>query len=187
MSKYIDADKLIAEIESRMEDCKLPDGTFPTTTNIVRYEELSCLRNYITALQKEQPDNMIQWTGENLKEVIDFTGKSPRFDEWFKSWEEFESYVHSHGDILKLFSEDGSHYEVPVGAWIIKTPDGYNAPLVARLIHAKQEQPEVDLEKEYKSYMESRKDDLSGNAVTVNMKDLARHFYELGLNAREED
>lgn len=52
--KYIDADKLIAEIESRMEDCKYPDGTFPTTTNIVRYEELSCLRNHIDSLQQEQ-------------------------------------------------------------------------------------------------------------------------------------
>lgn len=53
--KYIDAEKLLSEIESRMEDCKLPDGTFPTTTNIVRYEELSCLHNFITSLQHEQP------------------------------------------------------------------------------------------------------------------------------------
>ena len=44
-----------------------------------------------------------------------------------------------------------------------------------------QEQPEMDFEKEYKSYVQSRKDDLSGNAVTVNMKDLARHFYERGM------
>lgn len=54
--KYIDADKLIAEIESRMEDCKLPDGKFPTTTSIVRYEELSCLRNFISSLQQERPE-----------------------------------------------------------------------------------------------------------------------------------
>ena len=47
-----------------------------------------------------------------------------------------------------------------------------------------QEQPEVDLEKEYIRYMDSRKDDLSGNAVTVNMKDLARHFYELGQRTK---
>ena len=53
--KYIDAEKLLSEIESRMEDCKLPNGTFPTTTNIVRYEELSCLHNFITSLQQEQP------------------------------------------------------------------------------------------------------------------------------------
>ena len=54
--KYIDAEKLLSEIESRMEDCKLPNGTFPTTTNIVRYEELSCLHNFITSLQQEQPE-----------------------------------------------------------------------------------------------------------------------------------
>ena len=78
--------------------------------------------------QKEQKPVMIQWTGKNLKEVIDFTGKSPKFGEWFKSWEDFENYVHSHDDILKLFCEDGSHYEVPVGAWIVKTSDGYNIP-----------------------------------------------------------
>ena len=89
-----------------------------------------------------QLNNMIQWTGNNLKEVIDFTGKSPRFGEWFKSWEEYENYVHTHNDILKLFCEDGSHYEVPVGAWIVKTPDGYNVPSVARFIPAKQEQPD---------------------------------------------
>jgi len=79
------------------------------------------------------------------KEVIDFTGKSPRFGEWFKSWEEYENYVRTHNDILKLFCEDGSHYEVPVGAWIVKTPDGYNAPSVAK--HIQQEQSEMDLEK----------------------------------------
>lgn len=44
----------------------------------------------------------IQWTGKNLKEVIDFTGKSARFDEWFKSWDEYETYVHSHGNIHTL-------------------------------------------------------------------------------------
>lgn len=76
--------------------------------------------------QKEQKPSMIQWKGDNLKEVIDFTGKSPMFNKWFKSFEEYEEYVHSHGNIFKLFNEDGAHYEVPVGAWIVKTPDGCN-------------------------------------------------------------
>ena len=74
----------------------------------------------------EQKPSMIQWKGDNLKEVIDFTGKSPMFNKWFKSFEEYEEYVHSHGNIFKLFNDDGSHYEVPVGAWIVKTPDGCN-------------------------------------------------------------
>jgi len=27
--------------------------------------------------KQEQPNNMIQWTGQNLREVVSFTGKSP--------------------------------------------------------------------------------------------------------------
>ena len=37
---------------------------------------------------------------------------------------------------------------------------------------------ETDFEVEYTRYMESRKDDVSGHAVTINIKDLARHFAE---------
>ena len=99
---------------------------------------------------KEQPNNMIQWTGNNLKEVIEFTGKSPRFDEWFKTWDEYESYVHSHGNIFKLFNEDGSHLEVPVGAWIFKTPDGRNVP--STFIY--QEQPFCEDDEKYISMLE---------------------------------
>lgn len=142
MSNYIDAEKLIAEIERRIEETKSMKPAFDQFWA----GQISAFKGAIKiaeSLQQEQSDNMIQWTGNNLKEVIDFTGKSPKFGEFFKSWDEFESYVHSHGDILKLFSDDGSHFEVPVGAWIVKTPDGYNVPSVARFIHAKQEHPQL--------------------------------------------
>ena len=76
--------------------------------------------------QGEQNPCMIQWKGDNLKEVIGFTGKDKNFEKWFKSFEEYEKYVHEHNDIFKLFNENGNHYETPVGAWIVKTPDGYN-------------------------------------------------------------
>ena len=76
--------------------------------------------------QGKQKPCMIQWKGDNLKEVIGFTGKDKNFEKWFKSFEEYERYVHEHNDIFKLFNENGSHYEIPVGAWIVKTPDGYN-------------------------------------------------------------
>lgn len=76
----------------------------------------------------EQKPAMIQWKGNNLKEVIDFTGiYKDGFEKWFhNSWEEYEKYVHEHNNIFKIFNKDGSHIEVPVGAWIVKTPDGYN-------------------------------------------------------------
>lgn len=150
MRKYIDTEKLKAEIERYKKEAAI--ARFDNAGENAEYfqgkvELCDDLTHIITSLQQEQPANMIQWTGSNLQEVIDFTGKSPKFGGWFKSWEEYENYVHTHNDILKLFCEDGSHFEVPVGAWIIKTPDGYNVPSVARFIHAKQEQPDVDLEK----------------------------------------
>lgn len=74
----------------------------------------------------EQKPDMIQWKGNNLKEIIDFTGKDKNFDKWFKSFAEYEKYVSEHDNIFKLFNADGSHFEIPVGSWIVKTPDGYN-------------------------------------------------------------
>lgn len=187
--KYIDVEKLKTEIE-RFSATEYGDNTFgdDVANGALDY----VLEEIIPSLQQEQPDNMIQWTGNNLKEVIDFTGKSPRFGEWFKSWGEFESYVHSHGDILKLFSEDGSHFEVQAGAWIAKTPDGYNVPSVARFIHAKQEQPEVDLEKEIKFFLTNaikmNKGQWRGeyHIGEIGIRAIAHRFYELGKARKEK-
>lgn len=79
-------------------------------------------------IDKIPEPQMVHWEGNNLREVVEFTGKSPKFDEWFKTWEEYEQYVRSHAYIFKLFNEQGGHLEVPLGAWIVKTPDGYNVP-----------------------------------------------------------
>ena len=189
--KYIDADKLIAILNDRIERCeKDEEDGYPDTTS--SEATLKSILSIVASLQQEQSDYMIQWTGNNLKDVIDFTGRSPRFGEWFKSWEEYENYVHTHNDILKLFCEDGSHYEVPVGAWIVKTPDGYNVPSVSRFIQTKQEQPEVDLEKEITpSLVKNMLYEFGVQSIddmdSENLAEFARHFYELGLNTRKED
>jgi hypothetical protein len=81
---------------------------------------------YVKAKHETQ---RIYWNGNNLKEVIEFTGKSPKFDKWFKTWEEYETYVHEHDNIIKLYGNDGTFYEVPVNTWIVKTSDGHNVPL----------------------------------------------------------
>lgn len=98
--------------------------------------------------QCEKKLAMIQWKGNNLKEVIDFTGKDKNFEKWFKSFEEYEKYVNDHNGIFKLFNTDGSHYEVPIGSWIVKTPDGYNVASKA-IFKQKQKWSEED-EKERK-------------------------------------
>lgn len=58
-----------------------------------------------------------------------------------------------------------------------------------------QEQPEVDLKKEFNHYCFDFKDpdtgeDIPKNQISFNVEDalnVARHFYELGLNARKEE
>lgn len=56
----------------------------------------------------------VQWLGNNLKEVIDFTGWNPSaLSKW--TWEEYEGIVKEHG--LKIFNSKGSEI-VNVGDYI---------------------------------------------------------------------
>ena len=71
----------------------------------------------------------ILWTGYNLEEVIGFVGKSRKFNEWFKTWEEYEKYVNEHDRIIKLFSPTGFSVDVPPNTWIVKLPNGFNCPV----------------------------------------------------------
>lgn len=58
----------------------------------------------------------LQWTGDNLRDVIAFTGRHPSADAW--TWEHFEEVVRTKG--LKIFSLEGSKFIVTVGDYIIK-------------------------------------------------------------------
>jgi len=57
----------------------------------------------------------IQWTGDNLKEIISFTGLNDSAKRW--TWEEYEQVVAKEG--LKIFTLEGSLI-APIGWWIIK-------------------------------------------------------------------
>lgn len=61
----------------------------------------------------------VQWTGSNLKEIIDFTGLHPSANKW--SWSEYEQVVVKDG--LKIFTLEGS-LMASVGDWIIKGVKG---------------------------------------------------------------
>lgn len=91
--------------------------------------------NEIEWLNKQKSTlQAILWDGTNLKEVIEFTGKYKKFDEWFNSWDEYEEYVHNHDNIFKIFNPDESFVEVPVNTWIIKLPEGYVVPILINYI-----------------------------------------------------
>jgi len=61
----------------------------------------------------------VQWTGDNLKEVIAFTGLHPSAKKW--SWEEYEQVVKTEG--LKIFTLEGK-MNADVNDWIIKGVQG---------------------------------------------------------------
>ena len=69
----------------------------------------------------------IQWTGENLSEIIEFTGKHPRFDEWFASMADYESHVKADRNVFKIFTLEGT-MEASVGDWIIRGVQGEHYP-----------------------------------------------------------
>jgi len=61
----------------------------------------------------------IKWTGDNLREVVDFAGLHPSANKW--TWEEYESVVSSRG--LKIFTRDGPSI-IFVGDMITKNDVG---------------------------------------------------------------
>ena len=61
----------------------------------------------------------IQWTGNNLKEVLQFTGEHPEFSKWFNSFEEYQEYVIKDNNIFKIFTLEGV-MKACVGDFIIK-------------------------------------------------------------------
>jgi hypothetical protein len=127
--------------------------------------------------QKGRRPAMIQWTGKNLKEVIEFTGKSGKFEKWFKSFDEYEAYVRASGNILKLFCEGDDHYKVPVGAWIIKTPDGHNVPSCFEFVHKPEE---IDENKIIKKHIT---EDVLSSEVNKRLKECG--WYVTGEKPKE--
>jgi hypothetical protein len=65
----------------------------------------------------------VEWTGNNLREVIDFVGLHPFAEKW--TWEEYEKVVKTDG--LKIFTLEGSHMAT-IGDFIIKGVHGEPYP-----------------------------------------------------------
>lgn len=61
----------------------------------------------------------IQWTGDNLEDIIKFTGLHHSALKW--TWEEYQEVVRQEG--LKIFTPEGS-YMATIGDYIIKGVKG---------------------------------------------------------------
>lgn len=65
----------------------------------------------------------VRYTGDNLAEVLAFTGKHPLFDEWFSSFDEYAAHVASDRQVFKILTLEGT-MEASPGDWIIKGVKG---------------------------------------------------------------
>ena len=82
------------------------------------------IKNYV---KKPVVIQAIQYTGDNLLEVITFTGKHPKWDEWFRSWEHYEEIVAQSGGIFKIITLEGT-LNASLGDWIIRGVNGEHYP-----------------------------------------------------------
>ena len=69
----------------------------------------------------------IQYTTENLFDVMQFTGKHPKWHDWFTSWEHYEDHVKKDGYVFKILTPEGTMKAVP-GDWIIRGVNGEHYP-----------------------------------------------------------
>ena len=180
--KYIDSEKLIAEIERlKNQTERRLDNIVPIRKKDTMDEEqlakielrdkvdkaylngvlitLSDVLSCITSLQPEQPDTKEQ--SSHLEHWLAFFGCPEE-------------------NIEKCATQISQGY----GA--IRYLEGVQRGAEAVNELAQQEQPEVDLEREIIKYKVPFSDDREYlNEQTIDA--IARHFYELGLNARKEE
>ena len=69
----------------------------------------------------------VQYNGDNLQEVLDFTGKHPKWHEWFGTFEIYQTYVNSDNKIFKILTLEGA-MEASPGDWIIRGVQGEHYP-----------------------------------------------------------
>ena len=193
--KYIDAEKLTKAIEDKGLDCSFA----------LKMERLDTLA-LIDELQQEQPNDVRAEIEEYYGEDLAFEDRRAKAAYHFfsagKAFElrEYEEERKKHiTDLLDNFQKGmNAGYEKAISE--LKEGKVECSPVMKELIdklfgigntfnfgfgpkNIQQEQPEIDLEKEYKEYVE---DDPVFSILTNRNVGLAiaRHFYELGLKSK---
>lgn len=155
--KYIDSEKLIAEIERRLNIVEPHKDTFESAAAC--RQELIWMKDFIASLQQEQAKGNLEYWLEHFgmpKENID--NCITQIAQGYGACRYFEGIQHGAEAVNEL---------------------------------AKQEQPEVELKKEMEEYFKGWTETDEGIACHYQYVDLntcrgiARHFFNLGLNARK--
>lgn len=183
MINYIPADKLIAEIKRYKnkadERLKIKGRTFGEEQKDLALQNLcGNLLYFISSLQQDetQVDKMLSsqiWWEEQGWIMIPPDATIEGIDSLLR-----EVKKKLQQEQLDFPTTDEQIKEFLATHPKIKVPEKYKNP---DWLFKKQEQPEVDLEKEIIRY---QREDMDRDTT---VRDVARHFYELGLNARNEE
>ena len=147
--KYIDAEKLIAEIERLKKETPIGICEYDKGEENGRMEVLTSLQSTIASLQQEQP-NKYETALEKAREWMPNVNQG------------------GHTILIDIFPELGEGLDHRYGG-------------------RKQGQPEGNFKKEYNEQWGGyTHDGLSATIDRAEFEQIARHFYELGLNARKE-
>ena len=156
--KYIDAEKLKELIDEKWEEFTDKNAKVGGGKYDTEINTYLSVLRLIDSLQKEQSDDVVVMA----KAFLDALSKTPYNN---KPITDAQIIVKQ----LLLFFEN---------------PKEYNPDAIL-------EQPELDLEKEIKDYIDQQPLVAAYGGVKYQLippaEEIARHFYELGLNARKEE
>lgn len=76
----------------------------------------------------------IRYTGDNLQEILDFTGKHPSWYVWFKDFEHYQREVTKDRGIFKIMTLEGA-LEASIGDYIIRGVQGEHFPCKPDVFH----------------------------------------------------
>ena len=68
-------------------------------------------------------ESALLYTGDNLKQVLNFAGKHPNFNAWFKDFDDYQAHVIKHNMVFKFWCR-GKEYRLMPGEYIIRTVTG---------------------------------------------------------------
>lgn len=102
----------------------------------------------IKVQKKPIPVEAIQWTGDNLAEVLEFTGKHPKWDKWFSSFEEYQDFVKKDRNVFKIITNHGTVEANPTD-WVLRSPSGEHYPITDELFTQTYDIHEMDVDRRH--------------------------------------
>lgn len=69
----------------------------------------------------------ILYDGTNLNDVLEFTGKHPKWYQWFRDFEDYQDHVNKDNGIFKILTLEGT-IEASIGDYIIRGIKGEHYP-----------------------------------------------------------